>query len=163
MIIDCLSDINDSIEDTLDWIKKYGIMLEEDYPYKGIKGICRINQSKFIDMKVIDYVKLPSPVNEELMKEYLNEISYLPVGINNKFAGNYAGGIIDLDEDKCPPTKINQAVILVGYGTTSGKDYWIVKTNFGKSWGESGYCRIAKGKGICGINQYVIIPKIKFE
>ena len=61
MIIDCLSKTNDSIEDTFDWLKNHGIMLEVDYPYKGIKSSCKIDQSKYIDMKVKGYVKLPPP------------------------------------------------------------------------------------------------------
>ena len=36
MIIDC--NIKDTIEDTLDWVKKKGIMLEAGHPYTGIPG-----------------------------------------------------------------------------------------------------------------------------
>ena len=163
MILDCLFDINDSIEDTLNWIKRYGIILEADYPYKGTKGACKIIQSKYIDMKVKGYIKLSPYADEELMKKYLYKIGPLTVGINNKFDSYYKGDIIDLNKEQCPPTDINQAVVLVGYGTTSGKDYWIVKTNSGKLWGNKGYLRFARGKGVCGINQYVIIPNIEFE
>lgn len=47
------------------------------------------------------------------------------------------------------------AVLLVGYGVDKGlwstKPYWLVKN----SWGEKGYFRMVRGKGMCGINQQV--------
>ena len=41
---------------------------------------------------------------------------------------------------------------LVGYGSESNTDYWIVRNSWGAEWGESGYIRIerhADGK-FCG-------------
>ena len=39
--------------------------------------------------------------------------------------------------------KIDHAVLLVGYTA----DYWIIKNQWGKSWGESGYIRISRTEG----------------
>ncbi len=59
----------------------------------------------------------------------------------------YSSGIITSIE--CG-TAVDHAVVIVGYGTT----FWIVRNEWGKGWGESGYVRIGFGKdaGICGIN-----------
>jgi C1A family cysteine protease len=52
-------------------------------------------------------------------------------------------------------TSIDHGVLVVGYGTESGTDYWLLKNSWGTTWGEKGYFRIlrssATGPGICGL------------
>ena len=50
-------------------------------------------------------------------------------------------------------------ISVVGYGTEGGKDYWLVKNSWGKFWGDSGFMKIKRGTGHCGIgNQHIIQP-----
>jgi hypothetical protein len=47
--------------------------------------------------------------------------------------------------DKCDSDGVNHAGLLVGYGSTGNKDFWLVQNSWGESWGEAGYIRILKG------------------
>ena len=55
----------------------------------------------------------------------------------------YHGGIFGTDEkDYCAPDRINHSVVLVGWGSSGGTPYWIVRNSWGTGWGESGYMRM---------------------
>lgn len=56
----------------------------------------------------------------------------------------------------CNPKKLDHGITIVGYGTSDGKDYWLIKNSWGKSWGEKGYIRLKRGSGTCGINTNVV-------
>ena len=55
----------------------------------------------------------------------------------------------------CSPYILNHAVVLVGYGTANGVDYWIMKNSWGPNWEEKGYFRVRRGTGMCGMNRLV--------
>ena len=172
LLVDC--DTEDSgcngglMELSFEWLKNNGgFMLESDYPYKNKKQTCQQDPSKFVDMKVTGYVKLGdsteefSPVDEDEIKEFLYETGPLAIALNATPLQLYMGGIFDVPSWLCGSSGINHAVTLVGYGSDS-KDYWIVKNSWGKSWGESGYFRIARGKGTCGVNCYITTATVEF-
>ena len=175
MLVDC--DTSDSgcngglMEYAFTWLKKNGgIMYDADYAYKGVKSTCKSDSSKYADFKITGYKKLGSswstwsPVDEDEVKEFLYETGPLAIALNADPLQTYTGGVLDLTSTKCPSSGINHAVTLVGYGNDSatGLDYWLVKNSWGKSWGESGYFRIRRGNGTCGINCYITTALVSF-
>lgn len=142
------------MENTFEWIKENGgVQLESDYPYKGRDQQCKQDKEKLV-VKVDSFVKLDS-VDEEVIKEYLYKTGPLAIALNANPLQYYYGGIVDDDEKSCDPQGLNHGVVLVGYGSENGVDYWIVRNSWGASWGEKGYFRMLRGKGTCGINTYV--------
>ena len=139
-----------------------GIMAELDYPYEGYQGDCKIDTSKFVDMKITGYNALCEfePCDEGDMKDWLYETGPLSVALNADPLMWYDSGIID--DDSCDPSALDHGVTLVGYGTDGGVDYWLVKNSWGSGWGESGYFRIVRGKGMCGINTYIVTATVEF-
>jgi len=51
--------------------------------------------------------------------------------------------------DKCGNKSPNHSVVVVGWGTENGIDYWLVKNSWGTWWGDKGYIKIKKGT--CGM------------
>merc|ERR1719265_116802 len=81
----------------------------------------------------------------------------LSIGINALPLQLYIGGVLNLPGFLCPP-QLDHGVALVGYGVQNdligSTDYWKVRNSWG-NWGESGYFRIVRGKGACGLNTLV--------
>ena len=73
----------------------------------------------------------------------------------------YSSGV--MDSQSCG-TQLDHGVLVVGYGTKDGKDYWKVKNSWGSSWGDSGYIMIGRNanakEGICGIAMEPSYPVI---
>jgi cathepsin B len=47
------------------------------------------------------------------------------------------------------------AVELIGWGTESGEDYWLIKNSWNEQWGHNGLFKIARGSNECGIEDSV--------
>ncbi len=49
---------------------------------------------------------------------------------------------------------ISHAVVIVGYGTRDGTDYWIVRNSWNTWWGDRGYFLIRRGNNQCQIESW---------
>lgn len=62
---------------------------------------------------------------------------------------------------KRKPTDVYHCVILVGYGTSDGVDYWVIRNSFGVGWGCGGYARI-RLDSVDIDEAYCIVPSSSF-
>jgi len=129
-----------------------GINLRSSYPYLSRKSVCRFNPSEKYGL-INGYV---SPgMSETAIKNMLYEKGPLATAINARPLHYYRGGIFSPTTANCNPYAVNHGVVIVGYGTQNGVDYWIVKNSWGPNWGEKGFFRIRRGTGACGVNRMV--------
>lgn len=47
------------------------------------------------------------------------------------------------------------AVVMLGWGTENGTDYWLVKNSWSEKWGDKGFFKIKRGSDECGIESDV--------
>uniref|UniRef100_A0A8C9UZI4 Cathepsin S-like n=1 Tax=Scleropages formosus TaxID=113540 RepID=A0A8C9UZI4_SCLFO len=91
----------------------------------------------------------------------VSAVGPVSIGINSLLPSfhHYRGGIYN--DIHCSNLKINHAVLVVGYGTDKGQDYWLVRNSWGTAWGEKGFVRVARNKNnLCGIANFAIYPTV---
>lgn len=66
-------------------------------------------------------------------------------------------------------TNLDHGVVVVGYGTENGEDYWLVRNSWSREWGEDGYIKLQRNvrgtnTGKCGISMEASYPvKASFQ
>ena len=93
--------------------------------------------------------------DEEKLKALVAEHGAVVTGV--AAAGpfsNYGGGIFS----GCTSSEQDHAVTVVGYGTSDGEDYWLIKNSWGSDWGEGGFIRLKRGVGMCGVGEALAVP-----
>ncbi|KVI02702.1 Cysteine peptidase, asparagine active site-containing protein [Cynara cardunculus var. scolymus] len=134
-------------------ISNGGLDTESDYPYKGVDG----NKAKVVSID--GYEDVP-PMNE---KALMKAVAHQPVSVGIEASGLgfqlYSSGVFT---GSCG-TDLDHGVVVVGYGSENGKDYWIVRNSWGSRWGEDGYLRMERNvvgtrTGKCGITMMASYP-----
>ena len=67
--------------------------------------------------------------------------------------------VLSVFSGKCDG-QINHAVIVVGYGTLNGVNYWIVHNQWGTGYGLEGYWLVQQGVNQCSIEGSTMYPVI---
>jgi len=104
-----------------------------------------------------------SPDSESAM---MSAVSQQPVSIaieaDKSVFQLYKSGVL---QSSCG-SSLDHGVLLVGYGTEDGTDYWKVKNSWGSSWGDAGYVKLLRGKGgsgECGLLKQASYPVVSQE
>lgn len=140
------------------FVKDNRIMTEKDYPYTGVDGYCQGVPAKTI-VGLAGYVTIPSG-DEAALQEAVATVGPISVALDaTANLQSYSGGI--LKDDSCNSRTLNHGVLVVGFGSENGQDYYIVKNSWGAAWGEAGYFRLEKNNrcGIANMASYPILWK----
>ncbi|XP_059159055.1 procathepsin L-like [Physella acuta] len=135
-----------------------GIDTEASYPYEGVESFCRFQPSN-VGANVTGYIEVRYE-DEDALQDAVANVGPVSVAIHvtSKFQ-QYSGGVF-YDTD-CNPDLVDHAVLVVGYGTYQGDEYWLVKNSWGESWGIKGYIMMARNKNNhCGIATAASYPTV---
>lgn len=148
------------MDNAFQYIKEnHGIDTEKTYPYEAEDDTCRYKpMDKGADDK--GYVDIPQG-DEEKMKEAVATIGPVSVAIDASHESFqfYSKGVYI--EKKCSSEDLDHGVLVVGYGTENGKDYWLVKNSWATTWGDGGYIKMARNhKNQCGIASSASYPLV---
>ncbi|KAE8573682.1 Cat31 [Halyomorpha halys] len=131
-----------------------GLEREDTYPYEAKDHSCRYNKNKVVpgtQVKAYTDIKFK---DDEALRAAVATVGPISVAVSS---GNthflyYKG-------DTCNPGFLDHGVLLVGYGSDNGEDYWLIKNSFGVSWGEKGFMRLTRSKkNACGISSAASYP-----
>lgn len=147
------------MDDAFQYAKDNGMCLESAYPYTAKGGECQKCEPVVSISGCVDVTKN----NQVNLKE---AVSIGPVSIaieaDTKAFQLYKSGV--LTGDACG-TNLDHGVLIVGYGTDAGTEYWLVKNSWGPSWGDGGYIKIGRSDstndpGVCGIAMQPSYPVV---
>ena len=151
------------MEGAFKFIIENGQCALSSYPYNSgttkTEGTCQkcsavAKISSCSDVKPNDQISLKAAVAQQPVS--------VAISADTKLFQSYSGGVIT--SSSCY-TSLDHGVLIVGYGTENGIDYWLVKNSWSESWGDHGYVKIARSSstndpGICGISMDPSFPTV---
>jgi cathepsin L len=136
-----------------------GIDTEQSYPYEARDGKCRFKpanvgatDSGFNDITSGD---------EQALTQAIATVGPIAIAIDASQSSFqfYSSGVYN--EPDCSSTQLDHGVAAVGYGSLSGKDFYIVRNSWGPSWGDKGYIMMTRnGNNQCGVATAASYPTV---
>ncbi|XP_058763407.1 ervatamin-B-like [Vicia villosa] len=151
---------------TFEWvIGNKGVALESDYPYTGKKGVCKASKIPNSPISAIKSFDRVTKTEKGLLSAVTKQPISVMVYSDTEDFQHYTNEIYNGPNCSKDSKDADHFMLIVGYDSVDGEDYWIVKNTWGTSWGRNGYMFVKRntGKkyGVCGINQWAFYPNKK--
>jgi C1A family cysteine protease len=155
------------MDNAFSWIgKNGGLCLESDYPYVSgttkVAGTCQKNCRNLEGSDIVKYIDVEQASDSAMMTALAKQPVSVAIEADQREFQLYKSGVFT---GTCG-MNLDHGVLVVGYGTDGGNDYYKVKNSWSNTWGEGGYIRLGKGsgynggKGQCGVLLQASYPVI---
>lgn len=129
---------------------KYGApALESGYKYTGRDGQCKTNTPRS-DYNVTGLTVMSSTDDMDAA------IQTGPISVAIDAGGFafqfYSKGVIA--GKSCQSSELNHGVVVTGYGTEGGVEYWKIRNSWGASWGEKGSLKVQKSVNCLNVETF---------
>lgn len=141
----CNGDLGETVAK---FAKEHGIPTTQDYgPYKARSERCHVNTNlKLWKIDSYGFVAQREGVPPtQAIKDAIAQYGPLDVAVDAGGFGSYRSGIMQGDG-----RNVDHEVSIVGWDDAKGTGCWLVKNQWGTSWGEGGYCWIPYGRWSIG-------------
>ena len=159
------------MQSAMEWIgKNNGLCTEQAYPYVSgttqTNGPCQKTCSIVSGSDISTTVSVSANSDSAMMTALAQQPVSVAIEADQSSFQLYKSGVFT---GSCG-TNLDHGVLLVGYGTMNGLDYYILKNSWGSSsWGDQGYMYMGKGvdpsgkpynngKGQCGVLMQGVYP-----
>jgi len=138
------------------YIEANGLCGEKAYPYQGVTGTCQSSNCDAVIPvgQLTGYTDIPQGSEADLLPAVAQQPVSIAIEADQSAFQFYTSGVFDA---ACG-TNLDHGVLIVGYGSLDGKNYWKVKNSWGASWGMSGYILMIRGKNECGLANSASYP-----
>jgi C1A family cysteine protease len=146
------------MDNAFTWIADNGgLCSEQDYPYVSgttkKNGACQKSCTLIKNSNIHEFVDIIKSSDEEMMLAVSQQPVSIAIEADQREFQLYKSGVFT---GTCG-TNLDHGVLLVGYGSQNGDDYYLVKNSWSTSWGDAGYIKLGRGKqynsgdGQCGL------------
>merc|ERR1711959_506318 len=131
------------MDDGFKYVEAKGDALESAYSYTGKNGKCNTAKQSAGALKagtVTSFKDVTTDSEAQLQAAVAQQPVSVAIEADQSGFQFYKSGVFS---GTCG-TKLDHGVLVVGYGSDGGKDYWKVKNSWAATWGDKGYIRMVR-------------------
>ena len=133
------------MDSAFQWIEQNnGLCLESDYSYvsgtTGKSGSCETTCDVVKNSVIHDYNDVEPSSDDAMMTALMQQPVSIAIQADQKEFQLYQSGVFT---GSCG-VELDHGVLVVGYGSENGEDYYLVKNSWSTSWGDNGYIKLGR-------------------